>query len=159
MSNLRSAVVAFLVRDDNGDVSTEATLRKYASELSKYLESQKADLESISQLCDALGQGQLKGVPAPKGTWVAMIVRELNPDPSAIVEVSKRVDTYISESPCFKVGRGPNAGTTYLITENDRAARAVELEVGKREKAERKATREAQKRAEDAALKAAGLRK
>jgi NADH/NAD ratio-sensing transcriptional regulator Rex len=151
-----SAVIMFVVRD-NGEIDFEASVKNFADNLSQYISEQENNFVEIDKAADKVGE-KFDGVRLNKLAWISAIVRELNVDYSVIAVVQNRVSEYISTSNKFDVSRGKNGGVIYLKTQEERAAREIELQNEKVEKAQQAKEKNERKQAEKAALKAAGLK-
>lgn len=100
---------SYVVRGSDGTVDHEATLHKFAGDLSKYEANRETEAGALAGVIHAIFDENL-GKHLGKKWFISEALRRLNATPDNWSTLEKRLETFLKESPEFDSAVGKGGG-------------------------------------------------
>ena len=99
----------YVVRNSNGSIDHEATLTRFAGDLSRFEAQREMENETIGKVIHALFD-QHKGSKLPTPFVVAEVLKVLEATPETYKILTEKVGEYIRTNPEFVTAKGRGGG-------------------------------------------------
>ncbi len=103
-------LASYAVRDDNGNIDINQTLRQFTNDMTELVQRETAEIESVGEAVKAVFDEHENELPDME-TLGYVVAMKLGADVASISDISSRAKAYVRRyTDQFEIGRGRGAG-------------------------------------------------